>query len=380
MPRPAAKEESDLKGVVGIDDLMAAVDKKFGKGTLVRASSAHGLVKPRISTGSFALDVVTNGGFQEGGVEIIEGETGSSKSWSLHRRAANFQLKYPDAPYILVNAEQTNTPDFLEMLGVNTKNTFILTPSSGEEMWDVVHYLVQHAKKLYVGIDSLDACTPLMELEGDMDEHKMAPAARMNNKGFRKLITLMRSDIEKPEHRITLGIICQLRSSIGIMFGDPNVTVGGRGKQFAASMITRYSRVKRHVTEGKTLAERVCYALEIEANVIKNKGVGEGEKVRYTLYKENYQGFKRGEIDNITELVPFCLMYGIIDKGGNTFSYKGTKIAVGADNVGEALRNMPKVVAELQEAVKAKIAERHRIVPEDAKSDVSLKKRLGKRA
>lgn len=357
-PKKPTPEPKAAKGILSIEQLVVEMNARFGKGTLVRACDAKGLVKPRISTGSFSLDAVTGGGFPEGGIEILEGDEGTSKSWSLHCRARNFLAKYPDAAYILVNAEGTNDPAFLEMLGVDLTRTFIASPNSGEEAWDAIHFVAEHASKVYTGIDSLDQCPPLTELESEMDENKMAPAARMNNRGFRKLVTVMRSDIERAEHRFTLGVICQLRSNIGVMFGDPNQTVGGRGKNFAASMRTRYARVKRLATEGDTIAQRKVYGLEIEAHIIKNKGMGEGEKVRYTLYKENYNGFRRGQIDNVTELIPFLLLYRVVEKEGSWFVLDGQKYH-GEDKLAAVLRANDALRDSLCEKVREQIALRY---------------------
>ena len=346
--------------------LAAHINAKFGVNTLVLASDAVGLVKPRVSTGSFALDIVMGGGFPVGAIELIEGEAGSSKSWSMIRRAANFLHAYPEGFFILVNAEGTNDGPFLEMLGVDLSRTYILSPNSGEEAWDAAHEVASRAKKVYVGVDSLDAMVPLAELEDDMDQAKMAPAARMNNKGFRKLISVMRSDITTTDHRVTFCVIAQVRTNIGVMFGDPSTTVGGKGKIFAATSRVRLKRVSILRTEGDRVADRITYGLLIEAEVLKNKGVGECEIVRYNLYKENYEGFKRGEIDNVTELVPFLLRYKIVTKAGAWYVLPdGTKFQ-GDVRLAEALMVDEKLRLHLIDLVKKAVASRNDVTPSKA--------------
>lgn len=361
--------------------LAAHINNKFGKNTLVCAKDAIGLVKPRLSTGSFALDIVMGGGFPVGAIELIEGEAGASKSWSMIRRAANFLNDYPEGVFILVNAEGTNDGPFLEMLGVDLERTWILSPNSGEEAWDAAHEVASKAKKVYVGIDSLDAMVPLAELEDDMDASKMAPAARMNNKGFRKLISVMRSDITTQDHRVSVGVIAQLRTNIGVMFGDPSTSVGGKGKIYAATTRIRLKRIKALRTEGEKVADRVTYGLLIEAEVIKNKGVGEGEAVRYTLYKENYEGFKRGEIDNVTELVPFLLRYKIVTKAGAWYKLPDGRAFQGDAGLSAALRDDDTLRAELIDQVKSAVNERHRITAAVKKlpSKSPLKKAMKRR-
>lgn len=298
------------------DALIAAINKQFGTNTLVRACDAKGLIKPRISTGSFALDLQLGGGYPEGAITILEGERTTSKSWTLHCMARNFLAAHPNAIYILINAEGTNDHLFLEMLLVDTKRTFILSPDSGEQAWDAAIFAAQHAQKVFIGADSLDAMVPLVEIEGDVGDAKYAPAAKMNNKGFRKLISAMKTDVTTTDQRVTFIVITQLREKIGVFFGDALASVGGRGKAFAAMTIIRFSRIKYLRTEGEKLIDKKTYGLQIEASIVKNKGWGEGEKVNFTLYKENHDGFRRGQIDNVTELVPYLLVYKIAEKAG----------------------------------------------------------------
>jgi recombination protein RecA len=245
----------------------------------------------------------------------------SSKSWMLHNFARNYLNTHPNGIYVCVNAEGTNDHEFLEMLGVDTRRTVFLQPDSGEQAWDAAIKIAAQAEKAFIGVDSLDACVPMVEIEGDVGDQKYAPAAKMNNKGFRKLIATMKSDLTSQTQRITPVFITQLREAIGVMFGDTKVAVGGKGKKFAAMSIIRLARIKalRTGDEEKGAVKAILkqtYGLEIEANVIKNKGWGEGDKVRYTLYKENHEGFRRGQIDNVTELIPYLLQYKVIQKAG----------------------------------------------------------------
>ncbi len=339
-------------------ELAATINKKFGTGTMVLARDAVGLVKPRISTGSIALDLALGGGFPEGAIELMEGEEGVSKSWSLHTRAANFQKMYEDGWYILVNAEGTNDPPFLQMIGVDLDRCHIIQPDSGEQAWDVAHEIAKLSQKVYIGIDSLDTMVPLAEMEGEMDESKMAPAARMNNRGFRKLIGLMKSDVTTTEHRVTMGIITQLRTNIGVMFGDPNTSVGGRGKMYAAMTRIRYRKIKDLRKDGKTIIDKYVYGMEVEAEIKKNKGTGEGEKVRFTLYKRNHNGFKRGQIDNVSELIPFLLRYKIVEKAGAWYQLPdGGEKLQGEEKLAQYLREEDEWRDYLIDVLREKVAE-----------------------
>jgi len=362
------------KKFLGAEALIAQINAKFGTNTLVRACDAIGLVKPRISTGSFALDIVLGGGYPEGAVELIEGEPTSGKSWNLLTRARYFLDKHPEGVFILVNAEGTNDPPFLSMHRVDLNRTFILSPDSGEQAWDAAHEVATRSEKVYIGIDSLDAMVPLSELSSDMDQAHYAPAAKMNNKGFRKLISVMRNDITTTSHRVTVGVITQVRANIGVMFGDPNCSVGGKGKMFAASQIIRYKRIKYLRTEGEKVADRITYGMEIEAEVKKSKGCGEGEVIRFNIYKENFEGFRRGDSDNVTELIPFLLRYKLIQKTGAWYVMPdGTKFQ-GVEGVTKCLREDEALREDLIEKVKVEVYKRHNLANEEAAQPVTTKK------
>lgn len=329
-------------------ELIQRINKEFGSNTLVRACDAVGLIKPRLSTGSLSLDLVLGGGYPEGAITILEGEAQGGKSLTLNNMARSFLDKYKDGIYILINAEGTNDAMFLDMLGVDTTRTYFIQPDSGEQAWDAAIMAAQCARRVFLGFDSLDAMTPMAEIEGDVGDHKMAPAARMNNKGFRKLITAMRSDITQANPRVTAVFITQLREAIGIMFGDNKVSSGGKGKKFAATTIVRLACAKmlREVADGGDKdAPKLSYGMEIKAQIIKNKGWGSGEEVRFTLYKENYQGFHRGQIDNVSELIPYLVLYGIVPKAGNFFNLNGQRLS--HDNLVSVLQKDDAVMRDL---------------------------------
>lgn len=362
MARAAKKTETQApkadKRYLPIDALIEEVNKTFGVNTIVRASEAVGLVKPRFSTGSFALDLVLNGGSPEGAIELICGERTTAKSWSLLSRIREFLTLHPEAIAVIVDAEQTNDPDFLRMLRVPLERVYIVRPDSGEQAWDAAIFIAQKAEKVYLGVDSLDALVPMAELSCDMDEAKMALAARMNNRGFRKLITQMRSDLLSEDQRVTACFVCQLRDSIGIMFGPTSRTVGGKGKDFAAAQILRLSRKRYMQSEGEKLLDKVTYGMEIEAKIEKSKGWGEGEAVIFRLYKENYGGFRRGEIDNFTDMIPFLLKYNIISKAGAWYTVENQRVQ-GEAALSEILRGDPELFEVCRKKVIEAVRQRH---------------------
>lgn len=383
MAKKPAKQKPNTKTreYLSPEALMGEVNRTFGDNTLVRAADAVGLIKPRFSTGSFALDLVLGGGSPEGAIEVIEGERTSGKSWGLMARAREFLKKHPESVFILLNAEGSNDPNFLRMLRVPLDRTYILSPDSGEQAWDAAVLVAQRAQKIYLGVDSLDALVPMSELADDMEKSHVALAARMNNKGFRKLVNAMRTDLLSADQRVTACFLTQLRTNIGIMFGDPNCSVGGKGKEFAAAQIIRMQR-KTYIRSGDEkakLIDKVTFGIQVRAKVVKSKGCGEGEEVEYTLYKENYKSFRRGDIDNVTELIPFLLAYEIVEKAGAWYTLPNKDRVQGEEKLAEYLRDYPDMLTFCLEEVKEIYNKRHIIMSDDPEPEKPQRRRRRRR-
>lgn len=354
--RPAkGKSESEsqvsTKGFLSADALIAHINKKFGKNVMMRASDALSLVKSYVSTGAAALDILLGGGLQEGKLHQFRGNFSSTKTTHMQKTACNYLKKHPEGVFVYVDAENAHDIQRLIDLGFSKEmlqRTFIVTPDSGENAADIAIEAAQVSQKAIIGIDSVDAMTPTAEQENGMDKQSMGLAARMMNKFMRKLIPVMVTDLLSDNPRCTVVMICQLREKIGVMFGDPSTTSGGKGKEFAASTIVKFSRVswlkEGDKTSGKT------YGMRIQAEIIKCRGPAHGETTEYDYYKMNFRNLAAGEFDNTEAIYGWGVRLGLVNKAAKTYTF-GKWSATGEQAFIDGLVVRPKLTARLLEEI-----------------------------
>lgn len=327
MPRPKKQQtvdESARKGkYLGVDSLMDMINKKHGPNTMVRASDAAALKRQYIPTGSVGLDIQLDGGLLEGKIHQFRGAYSSSKTWTLYTTAIEFMKKYPEGVFILIDPENAADEKHMANLGFTDSmmdRTFLVRPANGEKGADVAIDVAANASKVLIGLDSVDGMTPTAELEENMDKASVGQGARMMNKFMRKLVPIMATDLLSENPRSTVIMICQLRDKIGVMWGDPSTTWGGKGKEFAATTIIKFARVAWLRKGDKK--EGITYGMRVQAEILKCKGPGHGETVEYDLYKKNYNGYNAGDYDNIGALFDWGVKLGIIDKSAKTYTYR----------------------------------------------------------
>lgn len=304
--------------------LLSHINDKFGKNTMVRASDSSAIKPSRISTGITSLDIVLNGGLVEGRVHQYRGPFSSTKTTTMHLTAKEYLTKYPEGCYVLIDAENTSDTEFLKyILGFTDdmlERTFTVRPDSGENAGDIAIEVAKCAKKVMVGVDSVDALTPTSEQDANMDKAGVSPGARMMNKFIRKLIPVMKTDLLSPSPRTTVILISQLREKIGVLFGSPDATWGGKGKEFAASTILKFSRTAWIREGAKTTGSTL--GMEIQIEVIKCKGPGHGEFAEAHYYKAYHEHMKPGEFDNTRCLVDWCIRSKAVVMSGRKITYK----------------------------------------------------------
>lgn len=322
MPRKAAPKKSN-SNYLGAEELLSEINKKYGPNTMVRASDALALKRIYISTGSIGLDILLGGGLLEGKIHQFRGAFSSSKTWTLYTTAISYLTKYPEACFILIDPENAADEKHMESLGFTESmldRTFIVRPANGERAADVAIDVAEKAKKVLIGLDSVDGMTPTAEAEEGMDKASMALGARMMNKFMRKLVPVMATDLLSDDPRTTFIMISQIRTKFNVMFGSPDTTWGGMGKEFAATTIIKFARTswlkEGDKTNGKT------YGVQIMAEIIKCKGPGHGESVEYDFYKMNYKDFNIGEYDNVKALVDWGIRVEVINKSAKSYTYR----------------------------------------------------------
>ena len=311
-----------MSNTLSRQQLVSHINQKFGKNTLMSAIEAAGLSRVRCPFGIAGIDILLNGGLVEGKIHQIRGNESSSKTTHSLKFALSYLRKYPDGVFIFVDAEDSSDVDFLRLLGFSTdelERTYYIPPGSGERAGDVTCEIASLSEKVVIVIDSVDTLTPSAELDTDMEKAGVSPGARMMNKFMRKLVPVMQAGLDADSPRCTVLLICQLREKIGVMFGSPATTWGGKGKNFAASTIIDLARTA-YLYDGKGKT-RFTYAMNVAATLNKCKGPSQGDSAEYTFYKANHDIHKNGTFDDIDALLTWGVRLSIIQKKANTYVY-----------------------------------------------------------
>jgi recombination protein RecA len=312
------------------------IEKQFGEGSIMTLGK-HSRVKETsvIRTGSIGLDIALGiGGVPRGRIVEIYGPESSGKSTLATHIVASAQKNGGLAAYI--DAEHALDPKYASKIGVNIDELLISQPSCGEEALNIAETLARSNAVDVIVIDSVAALVPKSELEGDIGDQHMGLQARLMSQALRKLTsTLARSN--------TCAIfINQIREKIGVFFGNPETTTGGRALKFYASIridIRRIGSIKG--PENSDIGNRV------KVKVSKNKLAPPFREAEFDIM------FNEG-ISRFGSLIDLGTAYGIIEKKGAWFSYAGTRLGQGRETVRDELKKNPKLVEEIEKAVFAR--------------------------
>ena len=317
---------------------LSQIEKQFGDGavmTLGKHSAAREVSV--IPTGAVSLDIALGiGGVPRGRIIEIFGPESSGKSTLATHIVANAQKSGGLAAYI--DAEHALDPSYAARLGVNVDELMISQPSSGEEALNIAETLARSNAVDVIVIDSVAALVPKNELDGEIGDQFMGLQARMMSQALRKLTaTLSKSN--------TCAIfINQIREKIGVMFGNPETTTGGRALKFYSSIrmdIRRIGSIKG--------ADNVDVGNRVKVKVVKNKVAPPFQVAEFDIL------FNEG-ISRIGSLIDLGSDFGIIEKKGAWFSYAGNRLGQGKETVREELKKNPKLVDEIEKLVLAKAA------------------------
>jgi len=328
----------DLAKKKALEAAVAQIEKQFGDGsvmTLGKHSLTHEVSV--IKTGSIALDLALGiGGVPRGRIVEIYGPESSGKSTLATHIVANAQKNGGLAAYI--DAEHALDPGYAAKIGVNIDELMISQPSSGEEALNIAEMLARSNAIDVIVIDSVAALVPKSELEGEIGDQFMGLQARMMSQALRKLTsTLSRSN--------TCAIfINQMREKIGVMFGNPETTTGGRALKF-------YSSIRMDIRRIGALkgAENVDVGNRVRVKVVKNKLAPPFKEAEFDIV------FNEG-ISRIGSLIDLGVDLNIIEKKGAWFSYNGLRLGQGKEQARDELKKNPKLVDELEKILFAKAA------------------------
>lgn len=334
----SAKEEpsSNLK------DVIAGIEKDYGKGSIMLLGSKNFAPVKYVPTGSISLDEALGvGGIPRGRiVEIYGPESGGKTTLTLQIIA---QVQKLGGQAAFVDAEHALDPVYARKLGVNVDDLLISQPDSGEQALEITKKLIESGKVEIVVVDSVAALVPQAELDGDMGDAQMGLQARMMSQAMRKLTGMT----QKTE--TILIFINQIREKIGVMFGNPETTTGGRALKFYASVRLDIRRIQA-VKDG----DKVIGA-DTRIKVVKNKCASPHREAEVRLL------YGLG-ISREYDLIKMGGLHGLVDKAGTWLSYKDEKLGQGMENARVFLIEHPEIADGLEAELRAKL-----FTPKEAK-------------
>lgn len=332
--KKAAAENPEKKRA--LDAALSQIERSFGKGSIMKLGTQDKIEVETISTGSLGLDLALGiGGFARGRVIEIYGPESSGKTTLALHAVAEAQKKGGTAAFI--DAEHALDTAYAAKLGVDINNLLISQPDSGEQALEIVDTLVRSGALDILVIDSVAALVPRAELEGEMGDSHMGLHARLMSQALRKLTgTISRSNT-------TVIFINQIRLKIGVMFGNPETTTGGNALKFYASVRLDIRRT------GAIKDKEEVVGSSTRVKVVKNKLAPPFRTVEFDImYGEGVS--KTGEI------LDLGVATNLVEKSGAWFAYKDQRIGQGRENAKQFLRDNPKIMAEIEAAIRANAA------------------------
>ena len=321
-----------------LEAAMKNIKKKFGDGAVMRLGENSSLKVDSISTGSLTLDIATGiGGLPRGRIIEIYGPESSGKTTLALHCIAEAQKLGGDAAF--VDAEHALDPVYAANLGVDVDSLIVSQPDFGEKALEITEQLVSSGAVDIVVVDSVAALVPKSEIEGDMGDSHVGQHARLMSQALR----ILAGTINKTNCIVIF--INQLREKIGVMYGNPEVTTGGRALKFYSSMRIDVRKIEQLKGAGSEFI-----GSRTRAKIVKNKVAPPFKSAEFDImYGEG--------ISKVGEILDMAVQYDIVHKGGSWFSYGDRRLGQGRDNVKEIIKNEPELAAELEQKIKDKIAE-----------------------
>ncbi|MCR4922121.1 MAG: recombinase RecA [Bacteroidaceae bacterium] len=337
----AKKEETQVVDVKeaklkALQAAMAKIEKDFGKGSIMKLGERKTEHVDVIPTGSLALNQALGvGGYPRGRIIEIFGPESSGKTTLAIHAIAEAQRLGGIAAYI--DAEHAFDPVYAEKLGVDVSELLMSQPDNGEQALEIADQLVRSSAVDILVVDSVAALTPKAEIEGDMGDSKVGLQARLMSQALRK----MTATVSKTN--TTCIFINQLREKIGVMYGSPETTTGGNALKF-------YSSIRLDIRKSQAIKDGdKVLGNQVKVKVVKNKVAPPFRKAEFDIM------FGEG-ISHTGEILDLGVDYGIIDKSGSWFSYKGSKLAQGRDAVKALLHDNPEMCEEISAQIMTALA------------------------
>jgi recombination protein RecA len=328
-------ETKDAKKAQALNDAIKQIEKQFGKGSVMKLGDRAAVDVAVIPTGSLTLDMALGiGGYPKGRIIEIYGPESSGKTTLTLHAIAEVQKQGGTAAFI--DAEHAIDPVYAKNLGVNIDELILSQPDSGEQGLEIAETLVRSGAIDLVVVDSVAALVPQVELDGEMADQQMGLQARLMSKALRKLSGVMNKT------DCTIIFINQLREKIGVMFGNPETTTGGRALKF-------YSSVRVEIRRSEAIKNGTeIVGNKVNIKVVKNKVAPPFKSTQVDII------YGKG-ISRDGEVLDLAVDKDIVDKSGAWYAYKGEKIGQGRENAKRYLVEHPDIMNEITEAIKTSL-------------------------
>ena len=329
-------EKANVEKQKALEAALGQIEKQFGKGSVMKLGEFKAMEIEAIPTGALSLDIALGiGGVPRGRIIEVFGPESSGKTTLALHIVAEAQKMGGEAAFI--DAEHALDPVYAKKLGVDIDNLIVSQPDTGEQALEITESLVRSGALDVIVVDSVAALVPKAEIDGDMGDSHMGLQARLMSQALRKLAGAINKS------KTVLIFINQLREKIGIMFGNPETTTGGRALKFYASVRMDIRKVENIKQDGEVKGNRV------RVKVIKNKVAPPFREAEFDIvYGQGIS--KEGNI------LDMAVNLDIVEKAGSWFSYNGNRIGQGRENVKKYLKENPEMLAEIEEKVRADFA------------------------
>lgn len=339
-----SRRAPDLTGMAGmapqdreksLDTAIAQIERQFGKGAVMRLGQEGRAPIEVIPTGAIALDVALGiGGMPRGRVVEIYGPESSGKSTLALHAVANAQKSGGVAGFI--DAEHALDPEYAKKLGVDTDALLVSQPDNGEQALEIADMLIRSGALDVVVIDSVAALVPRAEIEGEMGDSHVGLQARLMSQALRKLTGVISSS------KTTAIFINQLREKVGVMFGSPETTTGGKALKFYASVRLDVRRIETLKDGQDAVGSRV------RVKVVKNKLAPPFRQAEFDML------FGEG-VSREGSLIDLGVEHGLVRKAGAWYTYEGDQLGQGKENARKFLKDNPDLAEELEKKIKEKV-------------------------
>lgn len=324
------EREEKLKA---LDAALGQIEKQFGKGAVMKLGDPSAQMNVEtIPTGSLSLDIALGlGGIPKGRIIEIYGPESSGKTTVTLHMIAEVQKRGGIAGFI--DAEHALDPVYAKNIGVDVDNLYISQPDNGEQALEITETMVRSGAIDIVVVDSVAALVPKAEIDGDMGDSHVGLQARLMSQALRKLTAVI------SKSNCTVIFINQLREKVGVMFGNPETTTGGRALKFYSSVRLDVRRIEALKQSGETIGNRT------RVKVVKNKIAPPFKEAEFDII------FGEG-ISMVGDVLDLAASVNIVNKSGAWYAYEGNKIGQGRENTKQYLKDNPEVFAEINRKVR----------------------------